>query len=216
MSASPLALDPDALHGVTEALERSRDLGFLGPGPVTRHIDHAVAMATVIIAEIGGTETRRGLDLGTGGGVPGLVLAALLPGWEWTLLDSMVRRTAVVQQLVDSSPLFRTCVVVTRRAEEWAAAHRGELDLVVSRSFGPPAMVAECSAPMLGEDGCLVVSEPPETNDRWNGVDRCGLGFGPMQMRTVAGSSFAVLRRSGSIAQRLPRKPSAMRDRPLF
>jgi 16S rRNA (guanine527-N7)-methyltransferase len=57
---------------------------------------------------------------------------------------------------------------------------RRGFDAVVARSFGRPAITAECAAPFLREEGLLVVSEPPEdvTSDaRWSpsGLDRLGL-----------------------------------------
>jgi 16S rRNA (guanine527-N7)-methyltransferase len=55
---------------------------------------------------------------------------------------------------------------------------RGRFDLVVARSFGPPAVTAECAAPFLRPGGQLVVTEPPDgPTDRWPapGLDLVGL-----------------------------------------
>ena len=74
-------------------LERSRGLGFLGPGPLTPQIDHARGFAS--------TQERTPesfLDLGAGGGLPGLVLAQEWPAARAVLLDSMVRRTEFLRE----------------------------------------------------------------------------------------------------------------------
>ena len=62
-------------------LADARGAGFLGPGPLAVHLDHARAMAGAL------PETPTGLiaDLGTGGGVPGLVLATVWSTAELTL-----------------------------------------------------------------------------------------------------------------------------------
>ena len=67
-------------------LERARDLGFLGPGPIDRHIAHADAFLAAVP-----DPPPSFLDLGSGGGVPGLILASV---WRCTvvLLDAQERR----------------------------------------------------------------------------------------------------------------------------
>src|SRR4051812_34590597 len=56
-----------------ETLEEARTAGFLGPGPVEPHIRHAQGFAAAVVAALG-REPANFADLGSGGGVPGLVL----------------------------------------------------------------------------------------------------------------------------------------------
>jgi 16S rRNA (guanine527-N7)-methyltransferase len=140
-------------------LDRARTIGFLGPGPVEPHVEHARAFASLLDL------SRMGpfVDLGSGGGVPGLVLATLLPETSWVLVDSMVRRTAFLEDAVERLGLAGRVQVVTARAEEIGRdrAHRGTYPTVVARSFGAPPVLAECAAPLLVRGGTVVVSEPP-------------------------------------------------------
>jgi len=140
-------------------LERSRELGFLGPGPVGPHIEHARRFATAL----GGFRPARALDLGSGGGLPGLVLVSAWPTTDWWLLDANHRRTEFLQEAVDALGLADRVTVLRGRAEELAhdPELRGAFDLVVARSFGKPAVTAECAAGFLTVGGSLVVSEPP-------------------------------------------------------
>ena len=55
---------------LTAVLERARALGALGPGPVEDHITHAQRFVDALA-----DQTGRVLDLGSGGGIPGLVIA---------------------------------------------------------------------------------------------------------------------------------------------
>src|SRR5690606_17498567 len=58
-------------------LGRSQELGFLGPGPVDGQLRHAEGFAAHV------PEAGHVVDLGSGGGIPGLVVASMLPGTTW-------------------------------------------------------------------------------------------------------------------------------------
>jgi 16S rRNA (guanine527-N7)-methyltransferase len=200
----------EALEAV---LERSRSLGFLGPGSITDQLAHARAFLGAIDA----SGVARAVDLGSGGGVPGLVLAAALPDVEWILLDGMVRRTTFLREAVADLALPNV-TVLTARAEPTgrSASWRTSFDLVVARGFGPPAVTAECAAPLLRATGQLVVSEPPgSAGERWpaNGVALLGLTV----EQVVAGPpGFVRLRRVGPVEERYPRRTGIPVKRPLW
>jgi 16S rRNA (guanine527-N7)-methyltransferase len=155
-------------------LTEARQLGLLGPGPVEDHIEHALRFVATAPRP-----PRRFLDLGSGGGVPGLVLADAWPDSFAVLLDGSDRRAAFLRRAVVRLDLQARAEVVAERAELAGRrpAWRGEFDLVVARGFGPPALTAECGAPFLELGGHLLVSEPPERADRWppEGVGMLGL-----------------------------------------
>ena len=200
---------PDAaLH---EALANARALGFLGPGPVEGHIAHALRFAMAL----GERFTGPALDLGAGGGVPGLVLAHYHPAMPWVLLDSSQRRTAFLRSAAERLGLTEV-EVITERAEEVArdAAHRGRYPLVVARGFGAPAVTAECGAPLLVVGGHLAVSEPPGgAPERWPGTGLDLLGLRNVES-TDAGIWIGQLSRAPG--GRYPRRTGVPTKRPLF
>jgi 16S rRNA (guanine527-N7)-methyltransferase len=204
-----------------DVLERSRSLGFLGPGSVRVHVDHADGFAAGI--EQAPTDF---LDLGSGGGVPGLVLARRWPESRAVLLDARERRCAFLRGAAQGLNLGERVAVVWARAEE--AGHRDDLrggfDLVVARGFGPPAVTAECGAPFLRLGGTLAVSEPPEDEDavarsdvssRWApaGLARLGLAVG---RSWTDGYRYQALDQVELCPQRYSRKPGIPAKRPLF
>jgi 16S rRNA (guanine527-N7)-methyltransferase len=96
------------------------------------------------------------------------------------LLDASERRTDVLRRTVGRLGLADRAGVVCRPAEVFGRdpAHRGAFDAVVARAFGPPAMVAECGAPLLRLGGQLVVSEPPDGGwGRWPADGMAELGL---------------------------------------
>jgi 16S rRNA (guanine527-N7)-methyltransferase len=161
---------------LSEVLDEAKHLGLLGPGPVADHLAHAEGFVTAAA-----TPPRRFLDLGSGGGVPGLVLAHAWPGAEGVLLDGSERRAAFLRRAVLALELGTRLEVVSARAEQAGrdARWRGGFDRVVARSFGPPAMTAECGAPFLAVGGDLLVSDPPDGEDRWPAAGLARLGLVP-------------------------------------
>ena len=119
------------------------------------------------------------IDLGTGGGIPGLVLATFTDCC-WLLVDRSKRRCAFLKRAVFELDLNQRVKVVECSAEELSQGdYRGKAKLVTARSFGSPAITAECASPLLNEEGLFIVSEPPfdksdNNQDRWP-VD--GLSF---------------------------------------
>lgn len=99
----------------------------------SRHVDECVAVANVLRIRPG----ARWMDLGTGGGLPGLVLAAAFPEVSWTLLDARRKKLGQVQHFVAALGLANV-EVLHGRAEQLAndLALRGGFDGVISRAVG--------------------------------------------------------------------------------
>lgn len=203
-----------------ELLAESRQLGFLGPGPVGPHEDHALAFASLI-----DEPPARALDLGAGGGLPGLVLAARCwPATRWTFLDAQERRTTFLRRAADRLGLGDRVDVILARAETLGhdPAHREGYDLVVARSFGSPPVTAECGAPLLRVGGRLVVSEPPgdETARRWPTTGLAVVGMGPAELVEVPMDDATIhLVRSTKLVpveDRYPRRVGIPAKRPAF
>jgi 16S rRNA (guanine527-N7)-methyltransferase len=201
-------------------LEEARRLGFLGPGPVAGHLEHAAGYAVALATDAGaGWSPARAADLGSGAGLPGLPLALLYPDAEWRLVEVSVRRAAFLRAAVADLGLDHRITVVEDRAEvvARAPAYRGTFELVVARSFGPPAVVAECAAPLLRVEGRAVVSEPPGgAPERWPEAGLAQLGMAPGAATRAGGAAYQVLRQVAACADRWPRRVGIPAKRPLF
>ncbi len=207
-------------------LAEARDLGFLGPGPVEAHLDHAAGFVDVVQRLASGVQTgvrtswpERAADLGSGAGLPGLPLALCFPGCWWLLVESSVRRAAFLRQVVHQLAIEDRVEVAEERAEVVgrSPAWRGRFDLVVARSFGPPAVVAECGAPLLTVGGYAVVSEPPGgMPSRWSAAGLGLLGMAPVAAVAAESGAYQVLRQEQRCPDRYPRRVGVPAKRPLF
>jgi 16S rRNA (guanine527-N7)-methyltransferase len=106
--------------------------------------------------------------------------------------------------------------VLHARAETVGRQRRGEADVVTARSFGPPAVVAECAAPLLRPGGRLLVSEPPGRPDRWPVEGLAVLGLSPAEGVVVIDRSFVRLRLRSEVPPEFPRRPGIPGKDPLF
>lgn len=97
------------------------------------------------------------LDVGTGGGMPGIPLAILSPSFHITLLDSELRKIEFCQKVIQELELHEHVTTICGRAEELAKlpAYRGRFDIAVSRAMANGSMLTELSIPMLRVGGCL-------------------------------------------------------------
>ncbi len=164
------------------------------------------------------TPPRALLDLGSGGGLPGLVL---LDHWKYrsVLLDSMAKRSSFLREVLAWPDAPVGGEVVLARAEE--AARWPELedqfDLVTARSFGSPAVTAECAARFLKLGGVLIVSEPPTESAevRWKSAGLAKLGL-VAQGRIRYGAAYEVVIKEKPTPREYPRASGTPKKHPLF
>ena len=196
-------------------LEEAKRRGLIGPEPMDSTLAHARALGAVAaeFADLGG----RMLDLGSGGGVPGLILACDWADSRWTLLDSNLRSVDFLEEAVSGLELGARVAVVAQRVEEAGRSteHRQKYGLVTARAVAPAAVVAEYVAPLLLPDGVAVIAEPPGGPDRWDSEGLAELGLSLVERRTEP-VSVVVLRATAPLPERYPRRTGVARKRPLW
>jgi 16S rRNA (guanine527-N7)-methyltransferase len=164
----------------------SQRLGMLGAAPLDGVIEHS----DVFVGALGGVRGTV-VDLGSGGGVPGLVIAWHRPDLRVVLVDRRATRTDHLRRLVARLDLADTVSVVTAEARQLQRVLDRPVEAVVARGFGKPVAVIEAAYPILAAEGLLVVSEPPQgDNDRWTAEL-----VGTELVRQPSDGRIAVLRR---------------------
>lgn len=136
----------------TEALARhGEELGLIGPLELprlwTRHVVNSALVAPLL-------RTGRVGDVGSGAGLPGLVLAILRPDVSFTLIEPMERRVAWLERQVTELEL-ENVEIVRARAEE--AKLKGALDQVTARAVSALRTLIPITAPLVRPGGELLL-----------------------------------------------------------
>lgn len=121
------------------------------------------AVAPVTLLDTCGAESA--VDLGSGGGVPGIPLAIARPDVRWLLVDSVAKKAHVLKEFVHALDL-RNVSVIAERAETLgqSSLHRERYDFVAARACAPLPVLAELAMPLLAIDGTLVAWKGPLTD----------------------------------------------------
>jgi len=196
------------LSDLDRAWRPARVLGALGGASIAELCNHA---AGFIPAAFCVDSEAKCVDIGTGVGVPGILLAQLLPRSSWVLLDTNERRCEIARQAVNAVGLADRVDVIHGRADDYGhlTGHRQTYDLVVSRLFGQISETAECGLPLVCPGGSLVVSCSRDALRAWTKSDFTTLGgrFAG-SWRTSEGTFVSVVGVDG-LEGRYPRRPAA-------
>jgi 16S rRNA (guanine527-N7)-methyltransferase len=145
------------------------------------------------------------VDVGSGGGAPGIPLAAALPDREVTLLESNRRKADFLEQIAAGFPNVR---VVWGRAEEQELERFG---VAVAKALAPPPVAAEWCLPLVQVGGAVVLWVGPSADA--DAVGRAAARLGADAPEARAG--LLVLRKVAPTPAGFPRRPGIARKRPL-
>lgn len=167
--------DDSALLQVLSSL---RTYGALGEASLPDAIQHAESFLAAIPSYCTSL-----VDLGSGGGLPGLVLALRLPQAEIVLTDRRERRTDLLRRACSRLQIDNRVSVITgdvaRLSQQVQFA--GMFEAATARAFGSPLWTMMCAAPFLRVGGIFVASEPPDglspLEERWPADEVMSLGF---------------------------------------
>ena len=165
------------------------------------------------------------IDLGSGGGLPGLPLALARPEVRWTLVDSAGKKAAVLVGLVEALEM-RNVTVLAQRAEALGrdARHRERYDLVTARACASLPVLAELALPLLAVSGSLLAwkgpLDPADEEVRRGRAAIGQLGGGPLMIRetgvpALGGHRFVIVPKTRPTHASYPRRDGEPGRRPL-
>lgn len=145
------------------------------------------------------------VDVGSGGGTPGIPLAAALPDRDVTLLEAERRKCDFLERWTTELPNLR---VVWGRAEEQLVETYG---VAVAKALAHPATAAEWCLPLVREGGVAILWVGPSVDEARVTAVAERLGARP----EPAPAGLLVLRKTGPTPPGFPRRPGMARKRPL-
>lgn len=174
-----------------------------------------------VMPEVEAAPPGRMLDIGTGGGFPGVPLA-IATGRDTVLLDSVAKKAAAVREVVMESGL-KHVAAVGERAEDYATDAAGEFGVVLARAVAPLPSLLELGAPFLCDSGRLVLLKGRPSEEETAAGDQAAriVGFARVGTRAfvIPGSgehrTILTYERVGESSVALPRRVGLAQHRPL-
>lgn len=147
--------------------------GLIGPREVPRLWERHLLNCAVVTERVPADATV--VDVGSGAGLPGLVLAIRRPDLRVTLLEPLLRRTTFLELAVEQLGLGAQVTVVRERAEQVATTY----DVVTSRAVAPLDRLARWCLPLVAPGGVMLAmkgsSAPEEVAGATTGWRRLGV-----------------------------------------
>ena len=170
--------------------------------------------------------TRNLADIGSGGGLPGIPLAVMLPDAEITLIESVGKKAVFLRYASDELGLANV-EVVNARVEAVARDEnrRGTYGICTVRALARLSVIAEYALPLLGDGGHVVAMKGREDADEWAEGERAtamlgGRLSGEIQVPQVSGVEqrdrrLLLLEKTRETPDAYPRKTGTPARSPL-
>lgn len=143
-----------AAEFVSLLVERGVARGVIGPREIDRLWDRHLLNSAVLSELI--PNGARVIDVGSGGGFPGIPLAIARPDVDVVLLEPMARRIDWLHEVVDRLELSKVTVVRGRAEEKATRKEVGAADVVTARAVAPLGKLARWCLPLVQPDGVLL------------------------------------------------------------
>jgi 16S rRNA (guanine527-N7)-methyltransferase len=182
-------------------LETSGLTSIRDPAEARRvHLDESLAAAPFVDRYAGTV-----VDVGSGGGAPGIPIAAALPGREVVLLEATRRKCDFLESVARDFPNVR---VVCGRAEEQETDYAG---VAVAKALAPPPVALEWCLPLVAPGGAAILLVGPTADADAVARVSAQLGGGEPERRP----GILVVPKLGSTPSGFPRRSGLARKRPL-
>jgi len=206
-----LLLDANSRLNLTRVVE---------PGDVARlHLLDAISALPIIDRSL----PLRAADLGSGGGVPGIVLALARPSIEWTLVDSVRKKADALRSFAEALTL-PSVRVIAERAEMLGrdGAYRESFDLVTARACAALPVLVEYALPLLRIGGRLIAWKGPiadaELRDGAVASETLGGAHPAVERSDIASLGdhrLVVIEKRSATPERFPRRAGQATKAPL-
>lgn len=165
---------------------------------------------------------ERFVDVGSGGGFPGLVAAALFPGWDTVLIESHGRKAALLREIAAQLGLTRVTVQHTRAEDAGRGELRDSACLVTAKAVAELRVALEYTAPIARVGGIIALPKgsrlPEEEAEAQSAMSALAVEYvrrEPMRSEISATPWTAIFRKVAATPAALPRRAGMPSKHPL-
>lgn len=189
-------------------------------GVMVKHILDSLLILPFELVQVG----QKVLDLGTGGGFPGLALAISYPQTEFVLVDSTAKKVNAVQDIAQQLGLENVrCVIGRAEALGRNPRYREQFDVVIARALAGFSTLLEYTLPFVKVGGHFVAYQGPELKDTWKTFEGVAeqLGGRISELKEAvlpveeAERCFVVVEKADGISEKYPREVGIPKKSPL-
>jgi 16S rRNA (guanine527-N7)-methyltransferase len=188
---------------------------------IRRHYAESLELWRIALEGHGGGIARVA-DVGSGGGFPGIVIAAVAPHLEVHLIEPLQKRATLLVELVEALGLEHVSVHAIRGEDAGRGPLRDACDVAIARAVGEARELVEYLAALVAPGGIALMPKGSRGADELAAADHafvemaCTLeGVVPMREAVSETLSVAVLRKTAATPGRYPRRPGVLQKRPL-
>lgn len=194
-----------------------------------RHVEDSLAIIEPIrssyISHCGDSwENINLVDVGSGAGLPGLILAIACPGWKLTLLESMNKRCVFLEHAISATGLSNV-QVVRGRAENFGQnpGFREIFDVAVARAVAEMRVLAEFCLPLVRVGGLFIAAKGHNPEEEVKLAERAVRMMGASVLQTCTVESHSkygqrtaiICLKDGTTPRKYPRDPGIPTKSPL-
>ncbi len=185
---------------------------------------HIIDSLTLVPGMMENPLGSRVVDIGSGGGLPGIPLAIAFPQFKFTLVEATGKKARFLQETAEALGLTNV-TVANERAEIVGQdkTHRGQYDIAVCRAIGPMVELLEYSMPLLKIGGLLLAMKGPKAEEELElaGDAMVVLGAGEIKVFDAypegneQNTVVVCIAKEGDTPKQYPRMPGVPRQQPL-
>ena len=188
---------------------------------VRRHYAESLELWRIALAHTGESPARV-VDVGSGGGFPGLVMACVARDVAFELVEPLQKRARLLEAIVAELGLSNVSVHGVRAEEAGRGPLRESAQLVTARAVAELRELLEYTAPVTAAGGLIVLPKGSALDEELatssNAMAELGVtheAVVPMRPEVSENVRVAVFRRTGALNSRYPRRAGMPAKRPL-
>lgn len=204
-------------------LSSAREINITAIKDESKIIDVLFRDSLVLLDLPEALEAAKAVDIGSGGGIPGMLLAIARPGLDLTMIEANRKKCAFISKVIEALGLKNAAALELRSEEAASSQLRDSFDFSVTRAVAPLSAAIEYSLPLVRPGGFALLLRGKREQDDNGKAKRAARALNGSIDRIVRVSPYDyatnlhvwLIKKEALTPARFPRKPGMAKKRPL-